>query len=115
MGNVWEIIWQLLLIFGTLKKKKFVHLIFQKLIRTKKKKDSLNDSKWKNEGWHYLAVKKLSALLHGITSKHDAWIGFILLEQKINVMPSEKNNILKFNQYMKSDKMSYIIYADIEL
>ena len=22
------------------------------------------------EGWHYLAVKKLSALLRGITSKH---------------------------------------------
>ena len=22
-------------------------------------------------GWHYLAVKKLSALLRGITSKHD--------------------------------------------
>ena len=22
------------------------------------------------EGWHCLAVKKLSALLHGITSKH---------------------------------------------
>ena len=24
------------------------------------------------EGWHYLAVKKLSALLRGITSKHNA-------------------------------------------
>ena len=30
------------------------------------------------------------------------------------VMPAEKNKILKFNQYMKSDKMSYIIYADLE-
>ena len=29
-------------------------------------------------------------------------------------MPSEKDNILKFNQYMKSDKIPYIIYADIE-
>ena len=28
--------------------------------------------------------------------------------------PSEKDNILEFNQYMKSDKMPYIIYADIE-
>ena len=26
----------------------------------------------------------------------------------------EKDNILVFNQYMKSDKMPYIIYADIE-
>ena len=30
------------------------------------------------------------------------------------MMPSEKDNILEFNQHMKSDKMSYIIYADIE-
>ena len=30
-------------------------------------------------------------------------------------MPSEKEIILEFNQYMKSDKMSYIIYADIDL
>ena len=30
------------------------------------------------------------------------------------VMSSEKNNILELNQYMKSDKMPYIIYADIE-
>ena len=30
------------------------------------------------------------------------------------VMPSEKNNILEFNQYMNSDKMPHIIYADIE-
>ena len=29
-------------------------------------------------------------------------------------MPSEKDIILEFNQYMKSDKMPYIIYADIE-
>ena len=30
------------------------------------------------------------------------------------VMPSEKDNILEFYQYMKSDKMPYSIYADIE-
>ena len=29
-------------------------------------------------------------------------------------MPSEKENILKFYQYVKSDKMLYIIYADVE-
>ena len=29
-------------------------------------------------------------------------------------MPSKKNNILKFNQYMKSDKMLYIIYGDLQ-
>ena len=29
-------------------------------------------------------------------------------------MPSEKDNILKFNQHMKFDKMPYVIYADLE-
>ena len=29
-------------------------------------------------------------------------------------MPSEKDNILEFKKYMKSDKMPNIIYADIE-
>ena len=29
-------------------------------------------------------------------------------------MPIEKNSLLEFNQYMKSDKMPYIIYVDIE-
>ena len=29
-------------------------------------------------------------------------------------MASEKSNILEFNQYMKSDKMPYFIYVDIE-
>ena len=29
-------------------------------------------------------------------------------------MPSEKNIILKLNQHMKSDKMLYIVYADLE-
>ena len=27
------------------------------------------------------------------------------------VMPSEKDDILKYNQYMKSDKMPYIAHA----
>ena len=29
-------------------------------------------------------------------------------------MPSEKNNILEFNQYMKPDKMQYIFYANMK-
>ena len=29
-------------------------------------------------------------------------------------MPSEKDNILDFNQYINADKMRCIIYADIE-
>ena len=30
------------------------------------------------------------------------------------VMPSEKDDILELNQYMKSDKIPYIIYVDME-
>ena len=73
----------------------------------------------------YLAVKKLSTLLHEVTSKHknDFYclncLHFFTTENKIKshekvcknkdscriVMPSQKDNILQFNQYMKSDKM----------
>ena len=86
------------------------------------------------KGRHYLAVKKLSTLLRGLTSKHQE--DFYCLnclhssttKNKLKshekvcknkyfcgiAMPSEKDNILEFCQYMKSDKMPYIIYADIE-
>ena len=59
------------------------------------------------------------------------WIVFILLEQKINFISHEKvckNNdfcgivllfqkdqALQFNQYVKSNKVPYIIYADFDL
>ena len=83
---------------------------------------------------HYLALKKLSELLPGVTSKHKS-VFYCLnclhsfgTENKLKfheklrknkyfcgiLMPSEKGKILEFNQYMKSDKMPYIIYADIE-
>ena len=45
------------------------------------------------EGWHYIAVKTLSALLNGITSKHKGvfivWIVFILLTTE-NKLKSHK-------------------------
>ena len=86
------------------------------------------------EGWNYLTVKKLSTLLRGITSKHHGdfyclnCLHSFRTENKLKsnekicknkvfcgiVMPPEKDNVLEFNQYMMSDKMPYIIYADIE-
>ena len=82
------------------------------------------------EGWHYL-IKKLSALLDG---KHKG--SFYCLKclhsfrtknkleshEKVCknkefcriIMPSENNNLLEFNQYLKSDKMPYIIYIEME-
>ena len=56
-----------------------------------------------------------------------AWIVFILLQQETNLncmkdhedfcnvnMPYDETKILKFNQYQKSDKAPFIIYADLE-
>ena len=63
-----KIIQQLFFIFCILKKKKYAQLKSQKLNRIVKKKMILllipNEKK---EGWHYLAVKKLSTLSRGIT------------------------------------------------
>ena len=86
------------------------------------------------EWQHYLAVKRLSPLLYRKTSKHhdDFYCLYCLhsfrTEHKLKSsdkvcknedfceisMTSETDKILEFKQYMKSDKMPYIIYADIE-
>ena len=90
----------------------------------------------KSEGrWYYLAVKELSALLRGTTSKHYGdfcclnYFHFFRTKNKLEwhkkvcekkkdfcnvIMPSENTKVLKFNQYQKSDKSSFIIYADLE-
>ena len=77
--------------------------------------------------------KKLSALLKGITSKNDFdsyclnCLHSFRIKNKLKsheklcknkdfcgvLLPSQKCNILKFNQYMKSDKTPCIIYADL--
>ena len=85
------------------------------------------------EKWHYLAVKGLSALFRGKTSKHEG--DFCLnsfqsytTENKLKKhkkvcenhdyccveMPEEDNKILKYNQGEKSMKVPFIIYADLE-
>ena len=86
------------------------------------------------ERWHYLAVKKLSTLLRGITSKYHSDFYYLnclhsfQTENKLKshekvyknkdfcgiVMPSEKDNISEFNQYMKSDQIPSIIYAKMD-
>ena len=83
------------------------------------------------EGLHYLAVKKY---LHYYLKKHKAefyrlnLLNSFRTENKLKshekarkkkgffeiLMPSEKDEISRFNQYMKSDTMPFIIYADIE-
>ena len=85
------------------------------------------------EKWHYLAVKKLSALLRGVTSKHHDWfyclncLHSFATEKKLEshknvcenkdfcnvIMLSEDTKILEFNQYRESDKAPFIIYAGL--
>ena len=83
--------------------------------------------------WHYLAVKKLSALLRGITSKHYGDFHCLNCLQSFRtknklelhknvcenkhfcnvIMPPEDTKILKFNQYQIFDKTPFIIYAHL--
>ena len=87
-----------------------------------------------DKDWHYLAVKSISGLLKGITSKHNG--DFYCLncfhsyttEKKLKKhqricrnhdfcyvkMPDENNKILKYNPGEKSLKHPFIIYADLE-
>ena len=75
--------------------------------------------------------KNVICIIHRITSKHRGDVYCLHSFRTENnlksyekvcknkdfcgiVMPSEKGNILEFNQYIKSDKVSNIIYADIE-
>ena len=86
------------------------------------------------EGWHYITIKKILALLRGTTSKlhrdfyclnclHSFATEIKRESQKKAcknkdfsnlVMPSEDTKILEFNQYQKSEKAAFIIYADLE-
>ena len=79
------------------------------------------------EGQNYFAVKKSSALLRGITSKHIGDFYFFnclhpfrtktVSENKDfcgDIMPSEYTKIMEFNQYQKCEKTPSIIYGDLE-
>ena len=80
------------------------------------------------EKWHYLAVKKLPALLRGIMYELLQLLSFFRKKNKIQshkkvcknkdfcnvIMPSEDTEILGFNRYEKSDEEPFIFYADLE-
>ena len=84
--------------------------------------------------WHYLAVKKLSALLRGIKFNHNGdfysinCLHSFRTKNKLKKhkeiyenhdycyveMPKEYNKILKHNLGEKSMNFPFIIYADLE-
>ena len=83
--------------------------------------------------WHYIAVKRLSSLLKGITSNHDGdfyclnYFHSYRKENKLKKhekvcnnhdyyyveMPDEDKKILKYNHGEKPLKTPAIIYADL--
>ena len=84
--------------------------------------------------WNYLAIKRLSALLKGITSQYygdfyclNCLHSFrtknkLAFHKKVFenkdfcnvIMLFEDIKILEFNQYQKYDKAPFIFYADVE-
>ena len=120
--------------------KKYIYIscwCFKIQLKLRRTSYSFNDSKreTKCQGqWHYLAVKKLPALLTRITSKHrshfyclNCFYSFatekqIELYKKVcenkkfsnSVMPSEDTKTLEFNQHQKPDKAPFIISAEFE-
>ena len=86
------------------------------------------------KNWHYLTVKNLSRLLRGITGNHDG--DFYCLncfhsyrtKYKLEAhgkicenrdychveMPTNDNNVIKYNQGEKSIKLPFIVDADLE-
>ena len=87
-----------------------------------------------DEKWHYIAVKRLSRLLRGVTGNKNgdfyclncfhAYTTKNKLETHKKIcenhdychveMPNEDNKIIKYNQGEKSIKSPFIIYADLE-
>ena len=85
--------------------------------------------------WHYLIVKDLLALSREVTSKNNGDFYYLngrhsfrtkkkleshkkLCENKDfynQIMPSEDTKILEINQYQKSDKAPFIIYAHLSV
>ena len=82
------------------------------------------------ETWHYLALKKFSALFRGITSNNN-WDFYCInclrsyrtenynayknYEYCYVEIPKKDNKTLKYNHGEKSLKVKFIIYADLEL
>ena len=87
-----------------------------------------------NNNWHYLAVKSISGLLKGITSKHKedlyclncfcSYTTAKKLKKHERIckdhdfchvkLPNADNKILKYNPGEKSLKVPFVIYADLE-
>ena len=114
-----------------IKEIKIFPVIFQKLTLIAKNKQFFQWSQIMKKRTDNILQKNLSVLLKGVTSKHDDDFYYLnclhssrtdfksheLKSHEIRknkdisgiLMPYQKDNIMKLNQYIKSDKMPYII------
>ena len=115
-----------------LEMKKYILIMFQNTTQIVKNNFFLRISN--GEKWHYLAVRKLSVLLRGITSRsHNDfcclnWVYTFRTKSKLEshkrvckskdfcniIFLSDDTKILEFSQSHKSDKLLFIICADLE-
>ena len=106
--------------------------MFQNLTQIVKNKLFFNDSRWRRMALS--CSKKLTALLRGITSKHHGdfdclnCLHSFATEKKLEsrkkvcenkdfcniIRPSKDAKILEFNQFKKSDKAPFLIYAYLD-
>ena len=111
-----------------------IHIAFKKRHNLIREKQVILLMISNDQNWHYLVVKNLSGLLRGITSVHkedfDCLNCFHSYRTKNKLethkkvsenhdycrveMPTEDNNIIKYNQGKKSIKIPFIAYADLE-
>ena len=105
---------------------------FKTSLKSWKKCYDFYDFNWRR--WHYITAEQLLTLLKGITSKHHR--DFFCLhyvhsfatankpgsQKKVCenkdffnvVVPSEDTELLQFNKNQKQEKVTFIIYADLE-
>ena len=119
--------------FCMLKKKK-VYPDYVSKHNSNHKEDILSMISKAEKQWHYLEVKKLSALLRRITFKHygdfyglNCYHSF-RTKNKLQsykkvcekkdfwsiIIPYEDTKIFEFNQYQKYEKAPFIIFADLD-
>ena len=110
-----------------------IHLAYKSKHNLTREKQAILLMITDGEKWHYIAVKRLSGLLRGVTGNNNG--NFYCLncfhayrtEHKLKKhkkicenhdychveMPNEDNKIIKYNQGEKSIRSPFIIYADL--
>ena len=118
--------------FSMVKNKKYFLLIFQNITQIVKNKQFFNNPRRKKMAFSCSQI--IASTIRGIMSKHHGdfyclrCLHSFTTEKKREsykrvyenkyfcnvIMPSENTKILEFNQYQKSNKAQFVIYADLQ-